>query len=133
MLLRWSPIAAAARPPACPPAAASLQADARPDGAAQVHFPWRLPWCPQALTRGEILSALLFLSLNLAVIWARMHRSLGRGAKKLEFLATSSKTQLMWNTFQGVEVWAHTFGVLAVMNGVSCAPSPPCGSAHRAR
>jgi hypothetical protein len=83
---------------------------------AQVHFPTWLRFCPMALTRGEIMGALSFLALNVAVIGVRMHRSLGRGAKKLFFLYEDSVDPIPITSVQGLEVWALTFGVVAIMN-----------------
>ena len=69
-----------------------------------------------SLTRGEIMGALAFLALNVAVVGARVHRSLGRGAKKLFFLYEDSKDPIPGISFQGLEVWAKTLGVVAIMN-----------------
>ena len=81
-----------------------------------MHFPTWLPFFPMALTRGEVMGALAFLALNVAVIGVRMHRSLGRGAKKLVFLYEDSADTIPAISFQGLEVWALTFGVVAIMN-----------------
>eukprot|EP00964_Phaeocystis_antarctica_P123573 scaffold87256_cov70-Phaeocystis_antarctica.AAC.3 len=83
---------------------------------AQVHFPSWLPFFPTALTRGELIAALAFLVLNLAVLAARVHRSLGRGAKKLVFLYEKSTEPIPAISFQALEVWALTIGILAILN-----------------
>lgn len=88
--------------------------------AKQVHFAkWtqRFLLLPAALTRGEILGATLFVALNLLVIPFRVHRSLSRGAKKLKFLRVKgSEEPIPAISFQAVEVWALTFGVVSIMN-----------------
>ena len=88
--------------------------------AKQVHFPeWtqRFLLFPAALTRGEILGATLFVALNLLVIPFRVHRSLSRGAKKLTFLRVKgSEEPIPATSFQAVEVWAKTIGLVSIMN-----------------
>ena len=81
-----------------------------------MHFPSWLPFFPTALTRGELIAALAFLVLNLAVLAARVHRSLGRGAKKLVFLYEKSAEPIPAISFQALEVWALTIGILAILN-----------------
>ena len=84
--------------------------------AKHIEFPTWLPWFPPTLSRGEIVGIVLFLGLNLAVIASRMHRALGLSEKKLVYLKGESEEALRAFSFQALEVWAQSFGVLAIMN-----------------
>lgn len=72
----------------------------------QVPFPAWTAWFgfPVALTCGEIVGMMCFLALNLAVIGARVERSLENGARKLHFLKSDRQGPIDPYSFEAVEV-----------------------------
>jgi hypothetical protein len=88
-----------------------------------LNHPLKLPHClarlglPYAVTVLDIVVVMTFLILNLALVWSRTHRSLGRGPKKLEFLKEKpGKDPIPFWSWGCVEILAKTLGVVSIVN-----------------
>jgi len=88
-----------------------------------LNHPLKLPHClarlglPYAVTVLDIVVVMTFLILNLALVWSRTHRSLGRGPKKLEFLKEKpGKDPIPFWSWGCVEIVAKTLGVVSIVN-----------------
>jgi len=74
---------------------------------------------PNRLSFSELLGIAVFLVLNLGTMFVRVRRSLPRGSRKVTFLVDdgdAGKEPLDAYSWQAVEVWGKTLGVISIMN-----------------
>lgn len=74
---------------------------------------------PQRISFGEIMGVLIFLAFQIATFYVRVHRSLGRGTRKLTFLYDDGDTgrdRIPVDSWEQIEISSKTLGVLAIMN-----------------
>ena len=83
-------------------------------------FAQRFLWLPHQVSTSEILGIAVFLFLNLGTLVVRVKRSYPRGTRKLTFLVDIDedlgKEPIPHMSWEGCEIWALTFGILAIMN-----------------
>merc|ERR1719166_276234 len=86
------------------------------------HLNIKLPRCltmlgsPSSVTVLDLVVVSIFLLLNVLMVWSRTDRSLGRGARKLNFLYEDSRDTIPGLSWGCAEILAKTFGIVAIVN-----------------
>jgi predicted ferric reductase len=63
----------------------------------------------------DLLLCVMTFAYSIILVWARMKRSMGRGAKKLDFLFQDLDDPIKRGSWEWIEILAKTLGVLAIV------------------